>query len=90
VKEKIESPAKVETQIDDDSYTPIKALDTFNRDWTIKARVSAHIFKKTQKGGDLLKIELIDTLGTCIEATFFNEAAKIFAPMIKKDRVYSF
>lgn len=37
-----------------------------------------------------MKIELIDMLGTCIEATFFNDSAKTFDPLIKKDKVYSF
>ena len=37
-----------------------------------------------------MKIELIDVLGTCIEATFFNDAAKLFDQTIQKDKVYSF
>jgi hypothetical protein len=44
---------------------PIKALNTFSRDWMIKARVANKGEKKTtQKGGQLLKIELVDKYGT--------------------------
>ena len=59
---------------------PIKALNTFTRDWMIKARVANKNMRQTQKGGQLLKIELVDTYGTCIEGTFFNEHAKTFDP----------
>ncbi len=45
----------------------------------IEARVSSKPDKRiTNKGGSLLKIELVDLYGTQIEGTFFNEAADTF------------
>lgn len=59
-----------------DNFTPIKALSTFTRDWVIKARVvQKSDLKTTRNGGKLMKIELVDSMGTHIEATFFNDAA---------------
>lgn len=62
-------PPKVELtthmkETDDDNYMPIKALNTFTRDWVIKARVSLKQQRATQKGGQLMKLELIDSLGS--------------------------
>ena len=60
-------------------YMPIKALNTFSRDWKIQARVASKSEKRmTRNGGFLVKIELVDMYGTQIEGTFFNEAADQF------------
>ena len=81
----------VHKSLSNEDYTPIKALNTFNRDWTIKARITNRSdLRDTQKGGKLLKCELTDYLGTVIEATFFNDSAKMYDSIIKKNRVYSF
>ena len=65
----------------DNSYTPIKALTTFSRDWVIQARVvQKSELKNTRNGGHLFKIVLIDKHNTHIEATFFNDTAKHFFP----------
>lgn len=70
---------------------PIKALNTFSRDWKIQARVSSKAEKRqTRNGGSLLKIELVDMYGTQIEGTFFNEAADMFEPKILENKVYLF
>jgi hypothetical protein len=46
-------------------YMPIKALNTFARDWKIQARVASKSEKRTtNKGGYLLKIGLVDMYGT--------------------------
>ena len=72
-------------------YMPIKALNTFSRDWKIQARVSSKAEKRqTRNGGSLLKIELVDMYGTQIEGTFFNEAADMFEPQIYENKVYLF
>lgn len=42
------------------NYMPIKALNTFSKDWVIKARVSNKALRPTQKGGHILKLELVD------------------------------
>lgn len=55
---------------------PIKGLNNYSRDWVVKARVASKVFKaQTRNGGSLLKIELVDSYGTSIEATFFNKSA---------------
>jgi hypothetical protein len=46
-------------------YMPLKALNTFARDWKIQARVASKSEKRTtNKGGSLLKIGLVDMYGT--------------------------
>ena len=70
---------------------PIKALNTFARDWIIKARISNKgDIKTTRNGGHLLKIELVDQYGTQIEGTFFNDSAKMFAEILEENKVYLF
>ena len=60
-------------------YMPIKALNTFTRDWKIQARVSSKGEKRnTKNGSPILKIEIIDMFGTKIEGAFFGEAAEHF------------
>jgi len=72
-------------------YMPIKALNTFSRDWKIQARVASKSDKRqTRNGGSLLKIELVDMYGTQIEGTFFNEAADIFEHKIQENKVFLF
>ena len=75
----------------DNNYMPIKAMNTFTKDWIIKARVSQKgELKTTKKGGYLLKLELVDSFGTQIEGTFFNDAAKQFVNAIEENKVYLF
>lgn len=70
-------------------YMPIKALNTFTRDWKIQARVSQKGEKRTTKnGGSLLKCNFIDMYGTKIEAAFFEEAADHFDKKITEGKVY--
>jgi hypothetical protein len=53
---------------EDQSFTPIKSLNTFLFDWKIKARVTKKHAKKSWKNsrseGTLLNIELIDKEGS--------------------------
>jgi replication factor A1 len=73
------------------NYMPIKALNTFSRDWKIQARIACKGEKRsTKSGGSLMKIELVDMYGTQIEGTFFNEAADIFEPKVEENKVYLF
>lgn len=69
---------------------PIKALNTFMRDWVIKARVASKNMRETRNNGHLLKLELIDEYGTPIEGTFFNDAAIKFNNLVCEGRVYTF
>jgi len=74
-----------------DNYMPIKALNNYIRDWMIKARVAAKVFKETTRsGGALLKIELVDQYGTSIEGTFFKKSAEKFSKLIQENNVYLF
>ena len=75
----------------DDSFMPIKALNSFLRDWIIKARVSVKgPLRNTSKGGSLFNIELVDSYATQIKATFFNSAAEKFYSMLEENKVYTF
>ena len=73
------------------AYTPIKALSTFNYDWRIKARIVKKHEKRTWKNarseGLLLNIELMDTFGTQIQATFFKDAVEKFDSLLKEGHV---
>jgi replication factor A1 len=75
-----------------DQYTPIKSLNTFLFDWKIKARVTKKHAKKTWKNakgeGQILNIELIDTQGSQILATFFNDLANKYDDELKENGVY--
>ena len=72
-------------------YMPIKALNTFSRDWKIQARILSKGEKRmTRKGGSIMKIELVDMYGSQIEGTFFNEAADMFENKLEEDKVYLF
>ena len=78
----------------DDQYTPIKSLNTFLYDWKIKARVTKKHPKKmwrNPKGqGTLLNVELIDSQGTQIQATFFNDCADKYNDILGQNKVYTF
>ncbi|TNV83159.1 hypothetical protein FGO68_gene14242 [Halteria grandinella] len=72
-------------------YMPIKALNTFTRDWKIMARVTQKSERRTTKsGGSLLKVNLMDTYGTKIEATFFDDAVDQFERILIEGKTYTF
>lgn len=73
------------------AYTPIKSLNTFAKEWCIKARITNKIpLRTTARGTSLLKIELLDAFGTQIEGTFFGDAADRFDPILIQEKVYFF
>ena len=59
---------------------PIKALNQFNTDWRIKARVlkkaDLRSYRNAKGEGVILNLDLIDREGTMIQATAFNDTAK--------------
>ena len=63
-------------------------------DWKIKARVTKKHNKKTWKNnrgqGTLLNVELIDSQGTQIQATFFNDQADSYENKLVENKVYLF
>ena len=67
-------------QIDNgDAHMPIKALNQFNTDWCIKARVlkkaPLRSYRNAKGEGVILNLDLIDREGTMIQATAFGETA---------------
>ena len=64
-------------------YTPIKSLNTFLFDWKIKARITKKNPLKTwqnaKSSGHILNLELIDSHGTQIQATFFKDQAEKYS-----------
>ena len=77
-----------------DQHMPIKALNQFNSDWCIKARILKKAPMKNYtnaKGqGCILNVDLIDREGTMIQATAFNETAKKIDEQIQQNEVYTF
>eukprot|EP00347_Sterkiella_histriomuscorum_P003762 403363046 len=76
----------------DSKYMPIKALNTFSRDWQIQAKLARKSeLRETQRQKTVvLKIEIIDVFGTTIECTFFADAAKDFNQRLEVNKVYLF
>lgn len=77
---------------DNDLYTPVKALNTFNPDWKIKVRVTkkgdVKHWRNARGEGYLLNVDLIDAYGDQIQGTFFKEGVDKYKDDIHKDRVY--
>jgi replication factor A1 len=75
-------------------YTPIKTLNTYSMDWKIKARITKKHQKKPWKNaksaGSLLNLELIDSYGTQVLATFFNDMADKWDEVLQEGNVYLF
>lgn len=78
--------------MNEDHFTPIKSLNTFNFDWKIKARVTKKHTKRPWKNakteGWVFNIELMDSLGTQIQATFFNDSAVRYEQELQEGAVY--
>ena len=75
-------------------YMPIKVLNQFTQDWSIKARVvkkaEMRQWSNAKSSGNLLNFDLIDREGTLIQATAFNESAIAFNKIIEPEAVYTF
>ena len=59
---------------------PIKALNQFNTEWCIKARIlkkaDMRKYNNAKGEGCILNLDLIDRDGTMIQATAFNDTAR--------------
>lgn len=68
-------------------------LNTFTKEWVIRVKVFRKYpmkFYKNQRGqGCFLKIDLMDKHKTQIEASFFNESAEKWAPLIQEGLTYT-
>lgn len=73
---------------------PIKNLSTFVYDWTVKARVikkfPVKTWQKEANSGKLMNIEIVDSEGTAINCTLFNDAVDKFADVLEEQRIYVF
>jgi len=89
-----DNPPPVRAMSHGDNYTPIKALSTFNTDWTIKARVTKKCdikeWNNARGSGKLFNANLMDIMGDEISATFFNQGVEKFFPMLVENHVYTF
>ena len=76
----------------EDYFMPIKALNQFSPEFTIKARiVKKHELRhyiNARGEGDILNLDLIDREGTMIQATAFGQVALDFNNRIKQNKVY--
>ncbi|CAI2359121.1 unnamed protein product [Moneuplotes crassus] len=79
---------------DQNSFMPIKALNSFVPEWKIKAKVNMKgeikRWNNARGEGYLLNINLIDFKGDMIQATFFKEAVDKFEPILEEGSVYTF
>ena len=77
-----------------DTYMPIKALNQFNTDWCIKARIlkkyDMRSYRNAKGEGVILTLDIIDREGTMIQATAFNETAKKLEQQVEQNKIYTF
>lgn len=73
---------------------PISAINPYSGKWTIKARITAksdiRTWSNARGEGKLFSIDLLDSEGGEIRATFFKDACDKFFPMLEEDKVYTF
>uniref|UniRef100_A0A7S2MWW4 Replication protein A subunit n=1 Tax=Helicotheca tamesis TaxID=374047 RepID=A0A7S2MWW4_9STRA len=76
------------------NITPISALNMYMNRWVIRARVTSksdiRTWSNARGEGSLFSVELLDSSGQDIRATFFKEAVDKFYHMLEQDRVYTF
>ncbi len=76
------------------SIVPINAINPYSNRWTIKARITSKTEMKrwsNAKGdGTLFSIDLLDSQGGEIRATFFKEACDKFYNVLEEGKVYTF
>jgi replication factor A1 len=72
----------------------LKALLIFFHSWTIKARITSkgemRRWSNARGEGTLFSIDLLDSAGGEIRATFFKEACEKWFPILEEQQVYTF
>eukprot|EP00466_Bigelowiella_natans_P016781 jgi/Bigna1/89146/estExt_fgenesh1_pg.C_440092 len=76
-------------------HQPIATLNPYgSSNWTIKARVTMkgklNSWMKNGRSGKVFNVHLLDAHGVEIRATFYNEAADKFFPVLEKGKIYTF
>jgi replication factor A1 len=78
----------------DQQYTPIASLNPYANRWTIKARITnkgdIRTWSNARGEGSLFSLDLLDSSGVDIKATFFKEAVDKFYNILVMDNVYTF
>ncbi|KAK9812826.1 hypothetical protein WJX72_004357 [[Myrmecia] bisecta] len=74
---------------------PIQALNPYNSNWTIKARLVSKAPKRTFNRntggvGSVFSVELVDDQGTQIEASLWQELADKYYDTLQEGKVYYF
>ncbi len=73
---------------------PIAALNPYDDNWVIKARVThktdIKTWSKNGRSGRVFNVHLLDANGDEIRGTFYNEAADKFFAMLEPKRVFTF
>lgn len=76
------------------NITPIAHLNPYANRWTIKARVinksEIRTWSNAKGEGSLFSVDLLDSSGFDIRATFFKEAVDKFYHMLQLNQVYTF
>ncbi len=74
--------------------TLISNLNPYQNRWTIMARITnksdVRHWSNAKGEGQLFSIEMLDSSGIDIRATFFRDAVDKFHPMLECDKVYTF
>ena len=89
----IKGGVKWQKSLECESYTPIKVLNIYTYDWKIKWRVLKKVKRSWQNmrgSGLIMTVDLVDSEGTQIQATFFNEAVFKFDNVLEENHVYTF
>jgi len=73
---------------------PISEISSYQSGWTIKARVTSRgptrTFSKGTSQGKVFHVELLDSRGGEIRASFFNDGAEQFDAMMKPGKIFTF
>ncbi|XP_057519872.1 replication protein A 70 kDa DNA-binding subunit B [Amaranthus tricolor] len=71
---------------------PLASLNPYQGNWTIKVRVTSkgnlRSFRNARGEGNVFNVELTDEDGTQIQATMFNEAARMFFDKFQVGKVF--